>query len=184
MHCEKIEKTNILQHTINIIIKIKMNNIYKFIELQNGDILLKKITIDNNIYIQQKQGNDYILKKKQNEKIIDISDIKKYDFKKSVISKCTLNNDVTDKNKYKSILEKVYGIINDGVKIIKNTKLNIKTTKKQDEGFYYLEEIGISVQGVDSNKCLYEILNQCEINEIDIKMTIELQNNIILDIDM
>ncbi len=51
--------------------------------------------------------------------------------------------------------------INDGTKIIKNTKLNIKTIKKEDEGFYYLDNIGISVQGIDSNKCLNEIISQC-----------------------
>jgi hypothetical protein len=161
-----------------------MNSVYKFVELQNGDILLKKTIIDNNIYIQEKQGNDYILKKKRNVKIIDISDIENYDFKKSSITRCLINNDVIDKNKYKHILEKVYSIINDGAKIIKNTKLHIKTIKKQDEGFYYLDEIGISIQGVDSNKCLSEILNQCKINEIDIKITIELMNNITLDIDI
>jgi hypothetical protein len=161
-----------------------MNNVYKFIELQNGDILLKKTIIDNNIYIQQKQGDDYILKKKPSEKIVNMCDIDKYDFKKSTITKCLLNNETIDKNKYKFILEKIYGIINDGTKIIKNTKLNIKTVKKLDEGFYYLDEIGISVQGVDSNKCLYEILSQCKINKICIKMSIELENNIILDIDM
>jgi hypothetical protein len=36
-------------------------------------------------------------------------------------------------------------IINDGSKIIKNTKINIKTIKKLDEGFYYIDELGISV---------------------------------------
>ncbi len=78
----------------------------------------------------------------------------------------------------------MYSIIDNGVKIIKNTKLNIKTIKKEDEGFYYLENIGISVQGAENNKCLNEIINQCIINEIDIKMTIELSNKITIDIDL
>jgi hypothetical protein len=65
-----------------------------------------------------------------------------------------LDNDEIIKLKYKSVLENIYKIINDGTKIIKNSKLNIKTIKKLDEEFYYLEDLGISIQGVDSNKCL------------------------------
>ena len=65
-----------------------------------------------------------------------------------------MDNDEIIKLKYKSVLENIYKIINDGTKIIKNSKLNIKTIKKLDEEFYYLEDLGISIQGVDSNKCL------------------------------
>jgi hypothetical protein len=161
-----------------------MNNIYTQVKLENGDILLKKIDIDVNLYIIQKQKDDILLKKKKNEKIYDICDLDNYDFKKSTILKCTLNDEEIEKNKYKAILEKVYNTIDNGVKIIKNTKLNIKTIKKEDDGFYYLENIGISVQGVESNKCLNEIIYQCIMNEIDIKMQIELLNKIIIDINL
>jgi hypothetical protein len=161
-----------------------MNNIYTQIKLENGDILLKKIDVDTNLYIIQKQKDDILLKRKKSEKINSIDDLDNYDFKKSIILKCSLNDEEIDKNKYKPILEKVYSIIDNGVKIIKNTKLNTKTIKKEDEGFYYLENIGISVQGVESNKCLNEIINQCIMNEIDIKMSIELSNKITIDIDL
>ena len=70
------------------------------------------------------------------------------------------------------------------MKIIKNTKLNIKTIKKEDEGFYYLDNIGISIQGVDSNKCLLEIINQCLENQIKLSMNIKLINNIIININI
>ncbi len=85
--------------------------------------------------------------------------------------------------KYKSILEQIYYIINDGTKIIKNTILNIKTINKNDEGFKYLDNIGISIQGADSNKSLFEIINQSIINEIKIFIKIKLINENIIHIN-
>ncbi len=114
--------------------------IYKFTKLDNEDILLQKIIIDNTIYtIINKENGDKLLKKISNINITDIKDIKEYDFKKSIILECLIENKEFNKLKYKSILEHIYKIINDGTKIIKHTKLNIKTVKKEDEGFYYLE---------------------------------------------
>ena len=103
--------------------------------------------------------------------------------KKSTISECVIDNKEYNKLKYKSILEQIYKLINDGTKIIKNTKLNIKTIKKEDEGFYYLDNIGISVQGIDSNKCLFEIINQCIENEIEISMKIKLIDDTTININ-
>ena len=80
-------------------------------------------------------------------------------------------------------MENIYKIINDGTKIIKNSKLNIKTIKKLDEGFYYLEDLGISIQGVDSNKCLLEIINQCVENEISLIMKIKLNDETNININ-
>ena len=120
---------------------------YKIEKQQNGDILLKKIVpID----------------------ILDIKDLKHRDLKNSEIIKCLVGNIQVTKLKYKSVLEQIYNIVNDGTKIIKNTTLNIKTIKKEDEGYYYLEDIGISIQGVESNKCILEIINQCVKNKINI----------------
>lgn len=157
---------------------------YKFTKLDNGDILLQKIIIDNTNYIIiDKENGDKLLKKITHINITDIKDIKNYDFKKSLISECSIDNKEFNKLKYKSILEQIYKLINDGTKIIKNTKLNIKTIKKEDEGFYYLENIGISVQGVDSNKCLLEIINQCIENEIELSMKIKLIDEITININ-
>jgi hypothetical protein len=156
---------------------------YKFTKLDNGDILLQKIVIDNiNYTVINKENGDKLLKKNTNINITDIKDIKNYDFKKSIISKCLIDDEEFNKLKYKSILEQIYKTINDGTKIIKNTKLNIKTIKKEDEGFYYLDNIGISVQGVDSNKCLLEIINQCIENEIELSMKIKLIDDITINI--
>lgn len=158
---------------------------YKILVLDNGDILLQKNIIDNTNYIIiEKENGDKLLKKITSINITDIKDIKNYDFKKSIIQITKINNEDFNKLKYKLILEQIYNLIKDGVKIIKNTKLNIKTIKKEDEGFYYLDNIGISIQGVDSNKCLLEIINQCLENQIKLSMKIKLINNIIININI
>lgn len=158
--------------------------VYKFEKLKNGDVLLKKVVLDDTEFtIVDKNNGDKILKKITSVNISDICDVKKYDFKKSNIISCSLNDDKIIKLKYKSILESVYKLIDDGATIIKQTKINIKTIKKQDEGFYYLEDVGISIQGVDSNKCLLEIINQCIKSEIHLVIVIKLLNETIVNID-
>jgi hypothetical protein len=158
--------------------------VYKFKNLDNGDILLEKVVLDNTNYtIVNKNNGDKILKKITTVNITGINDIKKYDFRKSNILSCLLNDDEITKLKYKSILENIYKIINDGTKIIKNSKLNVKTINKLDEGFYYLEDLGISIQGVDSNKCLLEIINQCIENEISLIMKIKLNDETDININ-
>lgn len=158
---------------------------YKIRYLDNGDILLQKNIInDINYIIIEKENGDKLLQKINTIDITDIKDIKNYDFKKSIIQITKINNENFNKLKYKLILEQIYNLIKDGVKIIKNTKLNIKTIKKEDEGFYYLDNIGISIQGVDSNKCLLEIINQCLENQIKLSMKIKLINNIIININI
>jgi hypothetical protein len=99
------------------------------------------------------------------------------------ILSCLLNNDEIIKLKYNSILKNIYELINDGTTIIKNSKLNIKTIIKLDEGFYYLEDLGISIQGVDSNKCLLEIINQCIENKITLIMKIKLNDETNININ-
>jgi hypothetical protein len=149
--------------------------VYKFKDLDNGDILLEKIILDNTNYIIINKGNGDILLKKI-ETITNIDDIKKYDFRKSNILSCSINYIRVPKLKYKSILKNIYEIINNGAKITKKSKLNIKTIEEHDEGFYYLEKLGISIQGVDANKCLLEIVNQSIENKITINIKIKLND--------
>lgn len=160
---------------------IDLTNIYQPIEQENGDIILKKYSIDTSLYNVKQQNDDYILEKKKITKIDNIQDLMKYEFKNSLILKCYIENKEVNKKKYNCILRHIYKIIDDGAKIIKNTKLNIKTVKKQNEGFYYLESLGISVQRVDSKKCLLEILNQCISNNINIQMEIEMHNDDVIN---
>jgi hypothetical protein len=46
-----------------------------------------------------------------------------------------------------------------------------------------LEDLGISIQGVDSNKCLLEIINQCIENEISLIMKIKLNDETNININ-
>ena len=132
-------------------------NEYKLIPQENGNILLSKINIIN---------------------ITSIDDIKKYNFSNSCITKCILNNKYIENNKwYITILNNVYKLINNGVKIIKNTILNIDTRTRNYNGFYYFKKLGISVQIPNANKCLYEIIHQCINNNIDIILNIILNDN-------
>lgn len=161
-------------------------NVYILNELENGDILLKSQTININNYTVIHNDNGDILLQKNILYIHNISELKDFNFTKSKILKCiiNINESINTKLKYKSILNFIYNKINDGCTIIKNSQLNIKTIKKQNEGFYYYENLGISVQSVDSNKCIIEILNQCIKNNIQITMEILLENNNIINISL
>ena len=88
---------------------------YKFTKLDNGDILLQKNIIDNTNYtIINKENGDKLLKKITHINITDIKnikDIKKYNFQKSSISECLIDNKEFNTLKYKSILEEIYKLI-------------------------------------------------------------------------
>ena len=113
-------------------------------------------------------------KKEYNKK--SVSNLNNSNFSNSNIIECKINGEYFNKLKYRSILNHIYSIIGDGVKIIKKSNLNIKIGKKEDNGFTYLEDLLISIQGVDSNKCLKEISNQCIENKISIYLKIELND--------
>lgn len=151
---------------------------YKFIEQENGNTLLKLIDITQltNYTKTNLDNGDILLTPIKNITITNLQDLPKYDFKHSTITKCIINNDPYKKLKYKSILNTIYEKINDGTVIIKHTKLNIKTINKTDEGFYYLDNLGISVQGVDANKSVYEIVNQCHNNNVILELVVKLVN--------
>ena len=140
------------------------------------------ITIDNINYDIYPQENGELLLRPKMIQINNLDKLAQYDFCNSNIVSCKINNDILNKNKYKSILNDIYKIINSGTKIIKNTTLNIKTIEYNHRGFYYLEELGISIQGVDANKCLYEIVNQCKKNNINLDIKIKLSDNKLINV--
>lgn len=157
------------------------SNIFQLVEQENGDIILTKKIIDINMYDIEEHDDNIILKKRKIN--VNINDLKQYNFKKSLILECYIDGEKMKKNKYKPILIYVYNKINDGSKIIKNTKLKIITTKKQIEGFRYYKNLGISVQGINGKNCLFEILYQCKLNNINIQMKIKLQDDLIVIIE-
>ena len=79
--------------------------IYKFINLDSDTILLQKITINyDNYTIIDKENGDKLLQKINYIIITDINVIKEYDFTKSEILECLINNIKIKKIKYKQIL--------------------------------------------------------------------------------
>lgn len=154
---------------------------YKVTYMDNGNILLEKIMIDDSKYtvVNMENGNKLLIK---NIFITKIAELENYNFSNSTILECIINNEPTKKTKYQQILTAIYNIIDDGANIIRNTRLNIKTVKREDSGFYYLENIGISVQGVDSTKCIKEIITQAVKNNIKITMKIKLITDEIINL--
>jgi len=121
--------------------------------------------------------------KKEEEKL----EIKNYDFTSSTIQAATLIfsgiEHKPSKLKYKTVRDVVYRLIGDSSTIIQNAKINIVKENRTDKGFEYMEDLQISIQGVDSNTCLYEIVNQCKKNNITLKMQIKLKNSEIINVE-
>lgn len=146
------------------------------LKLDNDNIIISNIA---NYNISFYNGN-MILKKIP--KKINLDDIKKYDFKKSKILECNIDNKKLELYKYKQIIKYLYDKINNIDLIKTNTLLNIKDGKFTNDGFNYFDKLGISVQGVDSNKAIKEILNISNICNINFNIKIKLENNEIINL--
>jgi len=157
-------------------------NIYTITNNNDGSILFTPYIIDETKYLKTNNGNNILLTK-INE-IKNINDINNFKFEYSEIIECFINDNDIKLYKYKKIYTYIYEIINDGVKIIKNSLLNIKTFEYNINGYTYIKKIGLSVQGVDANKSLEEIINQCILNNISLKMKIKLKDKKIVQINI
>ena len=103
-----------------------------------------------------------------------INDLNDYNFTNSIIESVYIENkEYTKISNYRKLLIEIYLKINNGVKIIKNSIINLSTLNLNDKGFNYLHEIGISFQGADSNKSMKEIFNQAIKNSIKLKVSIK-----------
>ena len=155
---------------------------YEIENCLNGDIILTPINIDLTKYDKQPLDNGKLILKYRNPIEVSISELHNYEFKGSSIHKCIINNNITNYTKYRHILNRVYYMIGDGSYIIKNTTLNIKTINRNDSGFIYHPELGISIQGADVTNTLKEILIQCKKNSIQIQLYITLADLIMISI--
>jgi superfamily II DNA or RNA helicase len=163
-------------------IDLKMN-----IDLNNGQTICVEILNGNmgiNIIEQKDLKLDNKIKKiiKRNTKKKEKDGLNKYCFSDSKIISFYLFGDKISSYAYRDILLKIYDKIGDGKKIIENTILNIADKKEFGKGFYYIKELGISIQGFDSNRGIKEIIKQCQKNDIDIKIKIKLKDGLIIDI--
>jgi len=103
--------------------------------------------------------------------------IKKYNFQKSEILECKLNNKECGQSKWSSVIKHLYeNIIKNDKIILTNAKLNVKEGKIIDKGFTYITPLKISFQKADANKSLNEIVNQTIVNKIKLYLKIKLDD--------
>lgn len=98
-------------------------------------------------------------------------------FTGSTVHICRINDFPRALHTFNGVLREVYNIISCGMTIVKNTKLNITTLQRNDKGFFALPDIGISVQRVDANKCIQEIVHQCKMSGISLLLEVKLADD-------
>ena len=113
--------------------------VYKFIKLENGDILLKESFIDYENYTKiLKENGDILLIKKNVVK--DVESLKKYNYKNSKIESLKIDNEEYTRNlSYSKIINRIYKLIDNGKKIMEHTTININPGKKQIRDFAILK---------------------------------------------
>lgn len=150
-------------------------------EQPNGDILLAKKNLYTDEVIAQRQPNGDILLKRLTT--VDPNDISKWDFKGSKIQSAVFNDDprseIWPTPSFKKLYTVIHEQIGDGAQIIKHSVLNIKTLEDVEKGFSWYPSLGISVQGVDANKAIFEAITQCQKNDIGLELTIMVKNQTI-----
>ena len=146
-------------------------------KLDNGNILLVKKEIYIDEYTWNQQPNGDLLLSPIKYDLITLDNINEYEFSHSQIVSVSVNNEEIQEIKYRKICDHVYNIIGDGLRVIKNSLLNIKLPELNTKGFTYNPILGISVQRADSNKTLKEILVQCQKNNIILNMKIKLETD-------
>jgi hypothetical protein len=142
-------------------------------EVKSDNIVIHNIEeYEINFY----EGNLILTKKKKH------IDLTKYNFQKSEIIFCSINNKKIELNKYRSICKYIYEYINNKDLIIENTLLNTKSGKYTLDGYSYFEKLDFSLQGCDANKSIKEIIHMCKLSNIKIKLKIKLENNKIINL--
>ena len=157
----------------------KLTNEFKY-KFKNK---IKDIICDDTIFINNKI-EEYITIKINNE--IDYNNcmflIKDNNFAFSKIKDVFINNVNIKVVSYKQIINSIYREINNVDKILEHTKMSIVQYEKNTSGYKYNKELNISIQGVDANTAILEIVRQCFYNTISCCITIELKDNTMINI--
>ena len=95
-----------------------------------------------------------------------------YDFAKSEILLCEINNKLVEKLTYINILRKVIEI-SDRKKII-GIYTNIIDDIKNSDGYKYYDELKLSIRNLNSTESVKEIHHICDANKIKLRMDIKL----------
>lgn len=143
----------------------------------NGDILLVKKIYDIGLQSDYRRENlpngNILLTIRPQVEITDPQDLDNHDLTRSNIIDCNF-----PKKTFRGILDSIYSEINDGMTIILSSTnpRRIKTIEKNDQGYKWYSDLGISVQGADANNTIKEILTQCIANDIELSVKISLEN--------
>ena len=105
-----------------------------------------------------------------------------YNFEGSTITSVNVNDTVLDITNYSDLVTYIYTLINDGPKIISNTRLVVKTIEIVDPNYIYLRTIGVGYETNTSNNYIFEISNQSIINQIKLNLHITLSNGTVINI--
>lgn len=104
-------------------------------------------------------------------------DINKIPYKiiNTKIVSCRINKKSVERLKYSSILVELLAQCRH---VTRNTKyVNMTKEKQIDKGYKFYNELGLSIRYACAEKTLYEILNQCVVNNIRLKIKIEVDGN-------
>jgi len=115
--------------------------------------------------------------------IIDPGQLSTYSFTFSNILECKIHETIIPSPNYSKVMEHIYTLINNGVKIIQTpSTFNLKTIQYEVEGFEYLSHLGISYQRKDANGTIKEILIQAKHHNIHIDIMIKLNDDRLLNV--
>ncbi len=128
-------------------------------------------------YIMEIVDDTLILTSKLN--YITESDMNKICLMDSIVLGCKINDEEVDRLKYKSILIYIYKKMTANL-ILQNTEMNIKLIETNENGYTWYKDLGMSIQGKDSNLTFKEILRMIKINQMKLEIEIQLKNKEII----
>jgi hypothetical protein len=166
----------------NLIVKIDKKPNHDLIFNGESIKLMDIENVRNNMIKQIDYKFGYI----NNELEQKLKEVMKYDYTKSKVLDCKINNKSVKINTWSCCLDETYKILKTYDNIIKNTTFQnaITNTKKTDKGFKYKPSLGISRQGQDANSCMKELYTQSYTNKINLEIKVQLYNNTIVTIQL
>ncbi len=134
-------------------------------------------------YIQEIINGELILTPKY--QYISKEDLQRTKLKYSSIIKCNIKNNKDNtisnsKKSYKDILIDIW-VSMPTQQILQNTSFNLKLTNENGKkGYIWCEKIKMSIQNRDADNTIKEILHMLVVNNYNIKISIKLENGIVI----
>ncbi len=156
-----MENITVDNDTLYNTIIIKNINDYN-LQFLNNDLIITRQTINTQIYITY----DELMKKNlRNSQIIDVK---------------INNQSISNMTKYAQLIKYIYTRL-DKSTIMTNTIISVSREEKNDKGFVYYPDIGLSIRGVDARTALKEIINQITKSSQTLEIKIKLKSEEIIN---